>query len=75
MHSCIFFILPVHVEFNADAQHYGISAKSWMLMLSRVLLFEFNHLAKVNVLSLNVLVFCCLLYKGEYFYDREDSCL
>lgn len=57
---------------------YGIMEylQSWMMMvLSFVLLFEINHLAKVNVWNLNVLVFCCLLYKGEYFYDREDSCL
>jgi len=38
------------VEFSAEAQHYGIFAKSWVvMMLYCVLLFEFNHLAKVNV--------------------------
>lgn len=40
MPSCVFFIFHVHVEFSAEAQHYGVSAKSWMVMLlSCVLLF------------------------------------
>lgn len=72
MPSCIFFNFQVYVEFSAEAQHYGISAMCWMMMvLSCVLLFESNHLAKVNVWNLNVLVLCCLLYRGNIFMTER----
>lgn len=74
MSSNIFFIFTSmwNLVLEHSTMEFLQRFEWWLWCL--LLLFDCNHLAKVNTWNLNVLVFCCLLYKGEYFYARKDSC-
>lgn len=74
MCSYIFFIFTFmwNLVLEHSITEYLQRFEWWLWCL--LLLFECNHLAKANIWKINVLVFCFLLYKGEYFYARKDSC-